>query len=441
MNYPPYDLSKRTRSVIFAIFSTVFVFLAPTVALYAAGYRLNMDSFGISRIGVLSVDILPSNASIYLNNKLVAQNLPLRLSNLIPGTYNLRLEKEGYLPWIKDITIEENKTTYIKNFALFLVSDPEAMETNEYLTDIFPSHDAKYLVEKFETPAYTQLTLFTTGQEHARELLKATSTLHIEPLWSERSHGLALLKRFPSSREILVLNPEEPNKKNTFSFEEAIDSLQWRENFYRNKLLVRFQNQLYTLDEESTSKAETLRTTSTVFYRGSDDTDWYFDAVTKTLRNSKNSSEDIYLGTPIQKIIDINDSRIITQTQESLLVINRSSSKKITTVPTPNFFYDSSRKEYITWSPWELWTLYENGEIALLNRMSEEIQQVLALDETGELLIITKNKMLGFNPGYYVTREIRSDVQIQKATVDKRNRTIYFLGTWQDKKGLYKLKY
>jgi len=441
MNYPPYHLSKRSRTLIFSLFTGIFLVLAPSIALYAAGYRLNIDSFGISRIGVLSVDILPNDASIFLNQKLVAKNLPLKLTNLTPGTYHLKIEKEGYLPWTKDITIEENKTTYIKNFGLFLINDPEAVETNEYLIDIFPSHDAKYLVEKFETPAYTQLTLFRTDQEQATELLKGTSTLHIEPLWSERSHGLALLKRFPSSREILILSPEEPNKKNTFSVESEVDSLQWRENFYRDKLLVRFENQLYTIDQESTSKPETLATTSSVFYRESNDTDWYFDAATKTLRNSKKIDEQIYLGTEIKKIIDINDSRIITQAQDALLVINRTDANKITTVPTPNFFYDTSRKEYIAWSPWEVWTIYDNGEVALLNRMSEEIRQVLALDESGELLVITKNKMLGFNPGYYVTREIRSDVQIQKATVDKRNRTIYFLGFWQDKKGLYKLKY
>jgi hypothetical protein len=247
MNYPPYHLSKRSRSVIFSVFTAIFLFLAPSIALYAAGYRLNIDSFGISRIGVLSVDILPNDASIFLNHKLVATNLPLKLTNLTPGIYHLKIEKEGYLPWIKDITIEENKTTYIKNFALFLINDPEAVETNEYLVDIFPSFDAKYLVEKFETPEYTQLTLFTTEEELATELLKATSTLILQPIWSERSYALALFKKFPDSKEIVVLSPEDPNKKNTFSFESEIDSLQWRENFYRDKLLVRLENQLYTI--------------------------------------------------------------------------------------------------------------------------------------------------------------------------------------------------
>ena len=119
MNYPPYHLSKRSRTLIFSLFTGIFLVLAPSIALYAAGYRLNIDSFGISRIGVLSVDILPNDASIFLNQKLVAKNLPLKLTNLTPGTYHLKIEKEGYLPWTKDITIEENKPPISKTLVFF----------------------------------------------------------------------------------------------------------------------------------------------------------------------------------------------------------------------------------------------------------------------------------------------------------------------------------
>lgn len=441
MNYPPYHLSQRARKGIFYLFTGIFLCVAPTVALYAAGYRFSLNSLEITRIGVLSVDTLPNDANVFFNNKLVATRLPLKLSNIIPGTYNLRLEKEGYLPWGKDIVIEENKTTYIKNFSLFLLSEPEAIEKNDALVDIFPSHDGSYLLEKFENPNFTQFTLFATIPEQATEILRSTSSAEFVPLWSERNHGLALLEKFPSSTQIKVLNAKEPATFQTLSLPGKVTNFQWKENFYRERLLVQFDESLYPIESENIFRVENLRATSTFLYRENEGDDWYFENKSKTMYKNNPENESIYLGMDVQKIIDMNSSRIIVQTHDALFVVSRNEAKEIKEVAANNFFYDTSRREYIAWSPWEVWTIYDNGQVALLNRMSEEIRQVLALDEAGELLIITNNKLLGFNPGYYVTREIRSDVQIQKATVDKKNRTIYFLGTWQEQRGLYKLKY
>jgi len=442
MNYPPYHLSKRTRQIIFALFSIIFLIVAPTIALYTAGYRLQVDSWSLSRIGVLSVDTLPRDAEVYLNNTLVATNLPLRLTNLTPGTYNLRIAKDGYLPWGKDIVIEEHKTTYIKDFSLFFKGTPEAIETNETLLDIFPSSDGNYFIEKFQTQNETQLTLFSTQEERATELLREKSETEILVNWSERSNTATLIKTHASSTEILVLRGENPEQMSRLTLPGPLTDFHWRENFYRDQLLVRFENSLYTLDATEVSKPEVLRTTSTIFYREDEGNDWYFDFDTKTLTNIQNPNKNLYIGSQmVRDVIDINGERVIVQTNEGLIVMQRDNTQEIKTVPTPNFFYDAVRREYIAWSPWEVWTIYQNGEVALLNRMSEAIQQVLATDETGGLLVITSNKILGFNPGYYITQEILTDIMVQKAKVDKRNKVIYLLGTWQGKKGLYKLKY
>ena len=442
MNYPPYHLSKRSRTVIFAFFSLAFLIIAPSIALYTAGYRFDMHTKNFNRIGVLSIDTLPKDATVYLNNTVVAQHLPLRLTNMTPGTYNLRIEKEGYLSWSKDIVIEEHKTTYIKDFSLFFKSSPEAIETNETLLDIFPSSNGNYLIEKFQTSTQTQMTLFATAEERATEIIRDRTGADVSVNWSERSNTAAIIKTAASSTEIMVLKGENPTQISRLPLEGAVTGLNWRENFYRDQLFIRFENSLYTMDANEISKPETLRTTSTLFYRENEGNDWYFDFETKTLTNIQNSNRNIYVGSNlVREVVDINSTRVILQTNDGLLVIQRDDIQEIKTVPTPNFFYDAVRKEYISWSPWEVWTIYQNGEVALLNRMSEAIQQVLALDDTGALLVITSNKLLGFNPGYYVTQEIHGDIMVQKATVDKRTKTIYFLGTWQEKKGLYKLKY
>ncbi len=439
MNYPPYPLSHRTKRVIFATATLIFLIVSPLVALYTAGYRFNFQSLTLTKIGVLSIDIQPKDALVYLDNTQIAQNAPLWISNLIPGTYNLRIEKAGYLPWVKDIVIEKSKTTYIKDIHLFLVHTPEAIETSETLEDIYASHSGIYILEKFKTQNQNKFVMFDTTQERATELKNISTSSNQNIFWSEKTNILALIENHATSSTGVLLLGNNPTEYTHFQIPGKIQNYQWKENFYKESLLLRSENSLSTIDTQSNQKQETLYSTSSFFYRDADNQNWFFDEASKSLYNKK---ETLYLGTnQIQQIIDINKKRALVQTNTGLLVVGQDEKKEIKNIEVSNFFYDSARREYIAWSSWELWTIYENGEVALLNRMSEKIQQVAALDTKGELLLVTENKLLGFNPGYYMTQEIITGVDIEKISINKSDRLIYFFGTWNGTKGLYKLKY
>ncbi len=442
MNYPPYPLSSRARNVIFAVFTVLFFIISPLVTLYTAGYRLDFHSFRITKIGVLSIDILPNDARVYLNDKHIDQNIPMRVSNLSAGSYHLRIEKDGYLPWIKDIVIEENKTTYIKNITLFAVHTPEIIENTESLYDIFPSRDGNYILEKFVSSTETKLVLFDTIKEVSTML--PTSTFSANKIfWSEQNTLLALLSMVSTTIQSTVLSADDISTYSTLNTTGTLQGYQWKENFYNENLLLHIDNLLYKINpKDDVQEAEQTHTSSSIFFRENNKDDWYFDSHTKTLVQIGNTKNNIILPNEnIKRIVDINNKRIILKTDTGLLIINRDEKQETKSIATPNFFYDIERKEYIAWSEWELWTVYENGQVALLNRMSEEIQDVEAFDKTGELLVVTKDKILGFNPGYYLTHQIISGVQIEKISIDKKNKWIYFFGTWENKKGLYKLKY
>jgi hypothetical protein len=61
-----------------------------------------------------SVDIVsnPIDAMVFLNGEQKGIT-PITLKNLLVGKYNLKLEKEGYLVSLNEISITENKTTYV----------------------------------------------------------------------------------------------------------------------------------------------------------------------------------------------------------------------------------------------------------------------------------------------------------------------------------------
>jgi hypothetical protein len=54
--------------------------------------------------GTLAVASIPSRAIVSLDGK-EAGNTPFSLRGVVPGSHTLRVEKEGYTPWVRDVTI------------------------------------------------------------------------------------------------------------------------------------------------------------------------------------------------------------------------------------------------------------------------------------------------------------------------------------------------
>ncbi len=62
--------------------------------------------------GAINLTSTPSGAKIYLDNK-YQDIAPQTLSNLEPGTYQLRLTKSGYQDWQQEVTVSSDKTIEI----------------------------------------------------------------------------------------------------------------------------------------------------------------------------------------------------------------------------------------------------------------------------------------------------------------------------------------
>lgn len=176
-------------------------------------------------------------------------------------------------------------------------------------------------------------------------------------------------------------------------------------------------------------------------------------ALVKTVTNKKVNKQIIDVDDPsttpnfsfptnLNEIAATNNYTI-TKNENGLIVakLENGTVKETKNLPTQNVFYNPQTKEWLTWSPWEIWTIYANGETALLNRTGEKIDFVLPLDNFGILLLASKNKITGFNPGYYVTHELFNDGKIENVGVDISNRKIFFLGEVAGKRGVYELEY
>lgn len=88
---------------------------------YARGFKFNTRD-GLSRTGLLVVKSTPEGASIFLDDRLTdATNTTI--TYLKPKKYKVKLTKEGYTPWEKEIEIRPDLTEEIE--AVLFPSTPE----------------------------------------------------------------------------------------------------------------------------------------------------------------------------------------------------------------------------------------------------------------------------------------------------------------------------
>jgi hypothetical protein len=75
------------------------------ISYYARGYKLNFNKGPILTVtGLISATSRPKSASVYLDNRLITATDDTL--NLPPGEYEVKIGKDGYLPWTKKIKVK-----------------------------------------------------------------------------------------------------------------------------------------------------------------------------------------------------------------------------------------------------------------------------------------------------------------------------------------------
>jgi len=76
---------------------------------FAKGYRPNLENRSLSGTGLLSVSSYPKSARVIINDKLTTVTDDKLY--LLPGTYTVKIEKDGFHPWVKTLPIKNELVT------------------------------------------------------------------------------------------------------------------------------------------------------------------------------------------------------------------------------------------------------------------------------------------------------------------------------------------
>lgn len=155
------------RKIVMWLFILTFLIITPLTILYTSGWRYNWKKGSVEQTGVLMIDVQPRSSKISVNNELLKQLFPFsefHLDNLLPGEYNIKVEKENYHSWEKNVEVKENISSFINKVILFKNINPEIVN-NLNITDAFSFENNNSILFTIRNNDYEELWAFNIEDE------------------------------------------------------------------------------------------------------------------------------------------------------------------------------------------------------------------------------------------------------------------------------------
>ncbi|MBI4086258.1 MAG: hypothetical protein HY433_03410 [Candidatus Liptonbacteria bacterium] len=127
-------MTKKTRRSLFYGLLLLFPLLGGAIILYAQGWRLDLETFRVRKVGAIYVKSFPASADIRLNGKLIENKTGILtrgtfINGLFPKNYKLALNAEGYLDWEEHIAVKPSLVSEIK-YAVLIPKTAERVATS-----------------------------------------------------------------------------------------------------------------------------------------------------------------------------------------------------------------------------------------------------------------------------------------------------------------------
>ncbi len=144
-------MSKKIRRILFYSFLSLFILAGGGIIFLSQGWRLKIDNcrlpviwncqIAITRTGAIFIESKPKGVVIKIDGEIFEDKSGLiqsgtLITNLLPKDYKVEIEKDGYLPWEKNIRVNSGLVAEV----LKIVLVPE--EINKKTADITKSIDS-----------------------------------------------------------------------------------------------------------------------------------------------------------------------------------------------------------------------------------------------------------------------------------------------------------
>lgn len=205
--------ARKTALVIFGVLLGVVV-LTYFISFLVRGYRpdLNKQGLGFLPTGLLVANSDPKGASVHIDGKLATATDDTL--NLSPDEYQVKIEKDGFLPWEKKLTIKKEVVTQADAVLFRSAPDLKPLTNTGAINPTLSPDKSKivYGVTKASTSKKNGLWLLDLGSSTG--LTRASTRQLTEPItnfdwensqfkWSPDNKEVILISRDPKTEAAL----------------------------------------------------------------------------------------------------------------------------------------------------------------------------------------------------------------------------------------------
>lgn len=153
-------MTLRSRKILFYILVFVFLGAGSSIIFYSQGWRINFREFKIQKTGAIFIKSHPENVLLFMDGEAIRNQSGLLqngtlISGLLPKTYEMRAEKNGYYSWTKKIAVHPELVTEYEDIILIPRKNPlsineKSPSLNDRKTSLVydPIRNIYFLVDK-----------------------------------------------------------------------------------------------------------------------------------------------------------------------------------------------------------------------------------------------------------------------------------------------------
>ena len=414
----------------------------PTLVLYAMGFRYDFPTQSIRQVGMITInDVYPEESDLFLNSEWLSRKGSFRIGDLVPGSYNLKLAKEGYHSWEKYLTVESRLATPVESVILFPINPEGRKIFNSDVSEAILSPDNNHLLFS----SHGEILLFSLSDQSTETVFpKNQSRSEVEGFhysisdlaWSMNSDNVLFCLTIDASSDYYVLNTKS---KKSVRISELFEHEAQKIAFISNSdLLVLSNNTLYSLNLKSgrttpvTSDEKVLsfaiENSNDIFYIAELDTSTKNKSI--KLKGLEYSSLSSYVPTTeITELPFAKTYRIILSSRNDILVLTDNGDLYLFNKLTNDLIELANQVQEVSWSPDASGIALTDGhELRFIDYLS-----FLKKDQTKlvpALLARFSKQVEGFtwHPGNnYLLLNISGDLRVIETDIRDRINTIDLL--------------
>jgi hypothetical protein len=232
-------MEKIRRSIFFWTLTVLFFIIAPSLVLYARGYRIDFQKGVFVYSGTITLKTNPEDVQISLNGKLEKAtasriNNSLNVAGLIPREYHLTVSAPGFNDWSKKTEVHSGVSSEFWNILLTRREYEKTAYAASSVEKFFISPEDKFIALENQNDEATIINIFDIKNNEMRQsysfpdwqFITEERKENIE--WSPREDYLLI----PLEKKMLIKNTEtaifsyfvaDPEKGTSFNLNEYLE--------------------------------------------------------------------------------------------------------------------------------------------------------------------------------------------------------------------------